>query len=301
MRRFAAAAPNGAGGDPRPAEAPPASDEVHDAQMTAQARRNDARRHDGPFVVHVRVVIALLRREMTTRYGNSFGGYFWAVGEPVGMIFMLSMVFAALSRSPALGQHFIVFFATGQLVYTFYKNTADQLSRSLKNNKALLKYPNVTSYDALVARLLLNFLTNCMVTILVLGGAIILTGERVSLDFGLMLPAILSITVLGAGVGMCNAVLFPLYPLWERVFSILMRPLFLVSAIFYTPESMPRVAQEALSWNPIVHAVTTFREGVYPIYHAEVNHLEYPLVLGLVLIFTGLVLLRSKEQRLSEL
>ena len=48
--------------------------------------------------VHLRVVAALLRREMSTRYGRSSVGYLWAVAEPCGMIFALSLAFALMSR-----------------------------------------------------------------------------------------------------------------------------------------------------------------------------------------------------------
>ncbi|MEO1688049.1 MAG: sugar ABC transporter permease, partial [Pseudomonadota bacterium] len=110
---------------------------------------------ESPFRVHARVVVAMLRREMSARYGQTSGGYFWAVAEPVGMIAIMSLAFAALGRKPDLGQSFIVFFASGFLSFNFYRMTASQLFGAIKSNSALLKYPNVTIYDALVARLIL--------------------------------------------------------------------------------------------------------------------------------------------------
>ncbi len=262
---------------------------------------SQARRSEGPFRVHLRVVIAMLRREMTTRYGNSVGGYFWAVGEPVGMIGLLSLVFSALARTPALGQNFVVFFATGYLAYNAYRTTADQISKAVRGNKALLKYPNVTVYDALVASGLLQFLTNCMITVLILTAAIMLTGEAVLIDVTRIIGAMIAATILAFGVGTLNAVLFPIFPVWERIFKILMRPLFIVSGIFYLPETMPAPVQDALALNPIVHIVATFRQGVYPVYHATINHLEYPVILGLTLFLFGLLALRRYDERLSEL
>ena len=74
-----------------------------------------------PFRVHLRVVGALLRREMTTQYGAASGGYMWAVAEPAGMIAIMSLAFAAIGRQPDLGQTYIVFFATGFLSFNFYR------------------------------------------------------------------------------------------------------------------------------------------------------------------------------------
>ena len=50
-----------------------------------------------------------------------------------------------------------------------------------------------------------------------------------------------------------------------------------------------------------MHIVATFRQGVYPVYHATINHLEYPVILGLTLFLFGLLALRRYDERLSEL
>ena len=173
---------------------------------------------DSPLRVHLRVVIALLRREMSTKYGRSVGGYFWAVAEPCGMIFIMSFAWSFMSRSPDLGQSFVVFFATGFLSFNFYRNTAQGLFTVVRNNSSLLKYPNVNLWDAIVARTALQTLTNCMVAVLILGLAVGFTGERISLDFPRIGAALGAATILALGAGTLNAVLFHIFPTWERIF-----------------------------------------------------------------------------------
>jgi capsular polysaccharide transport system permease protein len=235
---------------------------------------------------------------MSTRYGRSSLGYLWAVAEPCGMIFALSLAFSLMSRRPDLGESFVVFFATGFLSFNFYRNTADYLFGAAKQNKALLKYPNVNIYDSLVARLILQSLTNCLVAALVLGGAVLATGETVRPDFAEIAPALGAAALLGLGAGACNAVLFPLYANWERIFSILHRPLFLVSAVLYTPEGLPPAVTELLAYNPLVHVVSGFRAGIYPLYEPRLDLLAYPALLGLGLLCLGLLLLRRHDERL---
>ncbi|MBC7312962.1 MAG: ABC transporter permease, partial [Rhizobium sp.] len=38
------------------------------------------------FVTHMRIVSALLIREMSTRFGNKPGGYIWALLDPVAHV-----------------------------------------------------------------------------------------------------------------------------------------------------------------------------------------------------------------------
>lgn len=253
-----------------------------------------------PLRVHLRVVRALLMREMSARYGRTTGGYFWAVAEPVGMIMITALAFAALARTPELGQSFMVFFATGYLSFNFYRITAQQLSTAVRNNYALLQYPNVTPYDALVARLALQTLTNLFVAVIIMGVAVWWTSEPVRPNFPLLAGAVAAATLMAAGAGFMNAVLFHVFPTYEQLFNIVNRPLFLVSGIFFTPESMPSQLRDLLALNPLVHVISAFRQGIYPVYHATLSSLEYPFAVGLVSLFFGMILLRRYDERLVE-
>ena len=249
-------------------------------------------RPDSPLRVHLRVVSALVRREMSTRYGRAAGGYLWSVAEPAGMILLLSVAFAALMRRPDLGESFIVFFATGFLSFNFFRVTAQKLSGAVRANSKLVAYPGVTPYDAVAARLVLQTLTNCVVAALILGVAVSWTGERVRLDVGWIAAALSAATLMGFGVGTLNAVLFHLAPIWQRVYGIVSRPLFIVSGILYTPEILPTAVRDVLAWNPLVHVVAAFRMGVYPAYESELSNLGFPALVGLLTLAPGLMLLR---------
>ncbi|MEM1312983.1 MAG: ABC transporter permease [Pseudomonadota bacterium] len=253
-----------------------------------------------PFRVHLRVVGAMLRREMSTKYGATSGGYFWAVAEPAGMIGIMSLAFAAIGRQPDLGQSYIVFFATGFLAFNFYRFTAQELFRAIRANRALLKYPNVTIYDALVARATLQTLTNVMVTIVILGTAILWSGQRVQLDFAQIFPALAAATLLAFGMGTLNATLFPLFPVYERLFNIVNRPLFIISGVLYIPEMLPATLQELQSWNPLAHVISAFRAGVYPSYSPVQDDLLYVSSCGLAALLAGLLLLRRNADRLLD-
>jgi capsular polysaccharide transport system permease protein len=250
--------------------------------------------------VHLRVVRALLQREMTTRYGRSAGGYLWAVGEPLGMIAMLSLVFALISRTPALGESFVVFFASGYLSFHFYRSTADVVGGAISFNKPLMKYPAVNAFDAILARFVLQVLTNCLTATLILSGSIHITGENVQLDLGKIAAAVAAAAALGLGIGSMNAVLFQIYPTWQRVWNIANRPLFIISGIFYIPEEMPRIVQEALFYNPVVHVVSAFRSGIYPTYRPILAELTYPLAIALATFFLGLLLLRRFDAAIAD-
>ncbi|MEM6662293.1 MAG: sugar ABC transporter permease, partial [Pseudomonadota bacterium] len=104
----------------------------------------------------LRVVHALMLREMITRYGSSRLGYLWAVIEPVGFIALLSVVFSQIAHAPPVGKSFPLFYATGYIAFHWVMETAGIVSRSIHVNRPLLVFPAVTPIDTLLARFLLQ-------------------------------------------------------------------------------------------------------------------------------------------------
>ncbi|MEO1613949.1 MAG: ABC transporter permease, partial [Pseudomonadota bacterium] len=207
-----------------------------------------------PRFASIRVIGALMLREMTTRYGKSVGGYFWAFAEPVGMIAILSVVFGLAVRNPSLGTNFPLFFATGYLTFHFYNELAQFASSAIARNRPLLNYPRVTPIDAIIARCALQFATITVTSIVILGGIIWFYEINTIIDYVAMVKATLYAALLGIGTGVMNTYIFVMVPTYQNVWKIMSRPLLLISGVFFIVEDMPRAMQDILWWNPIVHA-----------------------------------------------
>ena len=239
-----------------------------------------------------RAILALMLREMSTRYGRTPGGYVWAVIEPLGAILMISLGFSLMLRSPALGSSFILFYASGYLPFSLYSSIAGQTAQALNFSKPLLAYPSVTWLDALLARFFLNTLTNAVIAYLLLGGILELIETKTVLDTQLIVLAMALASLLGLGIGTLNCVLIGLFPTWGMIWSIATRPLFLASGVIFTYESLPITAQQILWYNPLLQIIGLLRAGLYPMYHAEYVSVGYVLVCALIPLVLGLLLLR---------
>jgi len=228
---------------------------------------------------------------MATRYGRSPGGYVWAVLEPLGGIVVLGFGFSLLVRNPPLGTSFLLFFATGILVFSLYSNLSNVIGRCINFSRALLFYPAVTWVDAVIARFILTVLTDTFVMIILLTGLVMIIDSRTVLDFVPMVEAVALAAVLGLGVGMINCVLFGLFSIWMQIWSILMRPLLIVSGILFLYESMPPALQNILWYNPLMHITGLMRSGFYSNYEAGYVSISYVLAVSIVCLFLGIVLM----------
>lgn len=238
---------------------------------------------------HFRVVGALLAREMSTRFGSKPGGYIWALVDPAAHIFLMTIIFRAIARLPALGTSFALFFATGYIAFQFYQAMSSYLNSAVRANKALLGYPNVAPIDTVIARFVLQIFTTSLVAFIVLGTIIATMRAEISINWPVILEAAAMACVFGLGVAMVNCVLFLKYPLYEQVFNIVNRPLFLISGVFFLPDTIPAPYRDLVFVNPLVHIIMGFRKGFYPEYRATGLDMSYLYEISFLTLFGGML------------
>ena len=246
----------------------------------------------------MRSIFALMLREMGSTYGDSPGGYVWAVVQPVGMIALLSLGFSLLFRAPSLGTSFVLFYATGFLTFDLYGQMANKVGSSLRYSRPMLAYPRVSWLDAIIARFLLNALTLSVVFCIVITGILSVIETRTVIDIQPILLGLGMCALIGLGVGMTNCLLAGLFPVWGVIWKIVSRPMFLASGVIFIYEDMPTGVQDILWWNPILHATGLVRTGFYPNYYASYVSLEYGYGLALVLILVGLLFLQPYHSKI---
>lgn len=249
----------------------------------------------------LRAVGALVLREMSTTYGRSAAGYFWAIAEPVAAIALLSLAFSMFIRTPPLGQSFILFYATGFLPLAAHQAIVTNVSLSIRFSRALLAYPTVTYMDALLARLVLATITHGLVFLVVIGGALLVQHGQTNIDFTIVLRAWAMVVVLGAALGAMNCFLMGLVPAWQSIWSVINRPMFLVSGVLFLIDGLPESVRSFALVLPTSHFIMMMRRGFYNTYDAPYVSETYVYAVALSIGALAMLLLRRyHRQILSE-
>lgn len=247
-----------------------------------------------------RAIIALMLREMATTYGRSPGGYIWAVLEPAAGIALLTAIFSLGFRSPPIGSNFPIFYATGLVPFLAFLDVTNKTAASVRFSKPLLTYPSVTFFDAIAGRFLVNGITQLMVAFIILVGITTLFDTRTVADFPQIIIAFLMLAALALGIGTMNCFLQTMFPVYQRMWSILTRPLLLISCVFYMFDTIPSQFQTYLWFNPLVHVVGQMRKGFYPSYDASYVSPVFVFGTALISLLIGLVfLLRYKRDLIN--
>ena len=253
-----------------------------------------------PRAQHLRVIFALVVREMAARFDRSDGGYIWAILEPLGGILLLSIVFSVALRTPPLGTSFILFYASGNIPFRLYKTMSEKVSAAVTSNRGLLNYPVVTLLDAVFAKFLLNLLTMLVVAVILFTGIILILDLKVDLDLGAIFLGLLLAGLLGLGTGTLNCVLFGLYPVWKSIWKMVTRPLMFLSAVLHLYEIVPPGLQAIFWWNPLVHVMGIMRAGFYSTYHPQYISYSYVLAVALGTFVIGAYLMRRHASLLLD-
>lgn len=239
----------------------------------------------------LRSVAALVLREMATTYGRSPGGYLWAVLEPLAAIALLSFAFSLAFHKPSLGISFPLFYATGYLPYMLFHDVSSKTAQAIRFSRPLLSFNAVTWLDALLARFLLNLFTHLVVGALVLGTMLVVFDTHAAPDLTILLRAVVMVAVLALGAGTVNAFLFLAFPAWERVWTIITRPLFIISGVFFLFEDVPAEVRDILWFNPLFHVTGDMRRAFYMTYDASYVSPAFTLGIGVGLLLIGMLLL----------
>jgi capsular polysaccharide transport system permease protein len=247
-----------------------------------------------------RVIRALMIRETRTRFADLRLGYGWALIEPILHIALLSATFAVLMHgAPPIGAHFFIFYYTGLIPYHVFVHASSGMSHAIVGNAPLLQLPPVTTFDVIVARGLLEVMTDLVVAVLLLAGFLAAGLNALPDDLWAPSMALLVTAMLGCGVGAVNAVATVFWRSWEKAYAQLTRVLYFVSGIFYVPGMMPDWARDILAWNPLLHSIDWFRAGFFESYQPHWLDQSYLVVAAIVALFAGLALHRLLRRKLS--
>ncbi len=238
-----------------------------------------------------RVVTALILRETRTRFGRHKLGFLWAFIEPALYVVIFLTIRTFIRNDTPFGESIILFILTALLMLRVFIAISGGMMAAITANQALLAYPPVKPNDVIVARFLLEALTMLTIVFTFYIALWAATDLAVIVDIPRFSAGVAATVYLGLGVGVFNAVVSVLLPLWARVFNLIRLPLFILSGLFYLPKALPPVVQDILWWNPVLHCVEWARSGTYLTYDPLLDR-AYVLAVASTMFVTGLLLER---------
>lgn len=240
-----------------------------------------------------RVLFALMLRNVRTRFfGNGFG-YLVSIGWPVSHILIIVTMFSILGRAAPYGESTVLFVATGAVPFMTFSYLSRFAMLSVIRNWPLLAFPKVKVLDIVLASVLLEILAASLVVIILLVLAFLIQIDPVPRDIIQGSYAFGACIFLGLGFGLLNGVLVLAFPPWFTAYSLINIILWATSGVLFVPDALPDRLREILKYHPVLQIVEWTRSAYYEGYGNIVLDRSYPIEVGILVLFIGLLLERA--------
>lgn len=211
----------------------------------------------------LRVLHALILREIRCRFAGDRLGYLWAYLLPLAWTVTLMVFFDLVGRRPALDAAPALFVATGILPYYLFRQTVSGMAAMLSRHRLLTGFAQVRATDILLAGAVLELVNGQVVAVLTFAVIdLFFAPLRLQVPHQVMTGLLLA-SLLGACTGWATTVLGELSVTARRVIPVLLRPLFWISGVFFLAADLPPQLREALWYNPLLHAAELTRAGAF--------------------------------------
>lgn len=238
-----------------------------------------------------RVVWALFLREVMTRFGRHNIGFLWLFVEP--MLFTLGVTALWTASKAVHGSNLpiVAFAITGYSSVLLWRNMPSRCIGSLTPNLSLLYHRNVRPIDIYIARLLLEGAgaTMSFVFLVILFGFI--GWLQMPEDVLQIVAAWLMLAWFGCSLAVFMGALSEQSETIEKLWHPISYLLFPLSGAAFLVEALPKPAQDAVLWLPMVHGVEFLREGYFGSQMTAHYDLTYMVICNLGLTILGLIVL----------
>jgi ABC-type polysaccharide/polyol phosphate export permease len=248
------------------------------------------------FAIQLRVLHALLMRELITRFGRKNLGVLWLVGEPMLFTIGVATLWTVWGMHHASGIPIVAFAVTGYSSVLMWRNSASRSSAAIEQNKQLLFHRNVRIIDVLLTRTILE-IGGATCSFIVLSSFFMFIGWMPEpVDLLEVVAGWVMLAWLGASlallIGSASAFSEVVERLWHPA-SYLMFPL---SGAAFMVDWMPQNLQKVVLLVPMVHGTEILREGWFGNVVRTHYDLQYMSACCLVLTLAALYVQRQASR-----
>jgi capsular polysaccharide transport system permease protein len=246
-----------------------------------------------------RIWVALILREIMTRFGREQLGFLWLILEPLILTTIVMFGWYLMFGSVKHGVPIAQLALTGYSCLTLWRYMVGRMMNCFRHNAPLLFHLNVRPMDTIIARLFLEtfgvfiaFFTSF--TFLYLLGWI----DPIA-DMSLVLGGWFLLAAFSFSVALILSALSEFSEHADKLIQPLMYITIPLTGVFSMVAWLPQDMQAVLLYSPIANAVEMFRAGVIGP-HIETHwDVQYILICTGITLAIGLLLMRAAETKIK--
>lgn len=238
-----------------------------------------------------RVIVALMMRELISRFGRRGIGFLWLFIEPVLFVAVLAGFRYIWTGWIKHDFEPITFAFVSFLPFMIMRTMITRSVESIGNNKNILCHRPINPIDVVIARNVLEFLSILLVGLFGMAFCSIFLNEYPD-DLFLWIIVILLTALFSNGISLCVSAISVLLPLAKRIMQLSIMLVLPFSGAMWMLSDLPIEFRDVAFWIPMVSLHEAMREaqfGPRVLAHHDLGYVMF-WILGTTLL--GLSLLR---------
>lgn len=249
--------------------------------------------------IQVRVITALMTRELTTRYGRENIGFLWVMVEPLLFAVLVSIVWTYLKGPKEHGVAIVAFIISGYLPLTVLRHALGRSTSIFQANGALLYHRQIRIIDFVFVRVMIEVIGG-MMAYLFIGVVLIVLGYfPIPADIGFLIAGWMLYSLFVLSVCFIIAPLSEVSEALEKVLPVTVYIAIPFSGTFNMASWLTPQAREFLLWSPMVNAMEMMRYGLFGDDVRPYYNIWIPIGCSMVAMVVGLALCRHVRRRLT--
>jgi len=262
------------------------------------ARSNWSRLREG-WRIQVRVIHALMIRELNTRFGRENIGFLWIMVEPLLFAGLVAIVYRFMNGSERHGVGIVAFIVSGYIPITLFRHGMSRSVSIFIANSSLMYHRQVKILDFIFVRFLIELLGGMMAYLFIATVLIACDAFPIPVDLGLLIGGCMTYAVFTLSICLIVAPLSEMNEVLEKFIPVITYIMIPFSGLFTMASWLTPSMRSYLLWSPFVNAMEMMRGGIWGDQVTVYYNIWNPLGCSLVLAAVGLALCRRVRKTLN--
>lgn len=248
--------------------------------------------------IQVRVLKALMLRELTTRFGRENIGFLWIMLEPLLFAVLVGLLWRVMKGPIEYGVDIVAFVVSGYIPLVLFRSSVSRAVSSFTANSGLMYHRQIKVLDIILVRFTLELIGHMMAYLIVAMTLGTFGMFPVPYDIGFMILGWFYFSSFTLAVTLVIAASSEMSEMVEKFVPVSTYLMIPFSGTFYLVSFLYPSAAEVVLWSPPVHAMEMMRHGLFgPSIDAKFD-LIYLWKFTLPCLALGLLMCRTVRRRL---
>lgn len=249
--------------------------------------------------VQVRVIHALMIRELHTRFGRENIGFLWIMVEPLLFAGLVAIIWRFMKGPEEHGIGIIAFVVTGYIPITLFRHGVARSVAIFTANSSLLYHRQIKIVDFIIVRFLIELLGGMMAYVFIASILIYFDEFPIPADIGLLIAGWMLYGLFSFSLCLIIAPLSEMSDALEKFIPVATYIMLPFSGLFTLASWLTPTMRDYLLWSPFVHGMEMMRKGIWGDQITAYYNPWNPIIASIIAATIGLALCRRVRRTLS--